>query len=183
MTKPSFLMLLLLAFLLSCISCGHYSDKTNATSDKANTAAEMPSYKGNMNGVVEGNKKLTLSDGDNLEDSIRKTSLGPIFLSFLDSKNSESRVQVPDQAMTEINFYLRSNMSSCLIPFQNLSDANEKIARDQKLMKDANITINNLVLIEITTPEGKRKLSQIEAYDLIKFVGLTVSELCQSHGK
>lgn len=180
MHKFSFVVLFFIAFLLPSVSCKENLGNNSDSSNKANTAAEIPGYKGNMNGVVEGNKKLALSDGDNLEDSIHKTSLDPIFFRFLDSKSNESRIQVPDQAMTELNFYLRSKLNFFLIPYQNPSDNTEKIVRDQKLMKDANTTINQLVLVEINTPEGKRKISQVEADSLIEFVGIVADDLQQS---
>lgn len=157
MLKSPFIILFFVTSLLFNISCERIPDKANTNLNVSNASAEIPGYKGNINGVVEGNKKLVLSNGDNLEDSIRKTSLDPIFLKFLDSKNNESKIKVPEQAITELNFYLRSRLSFFLTPYQNPTDNTEKIVRDQKLMKDANTTINQLVLVEINTPEGKKK--------------------------
>ena len=167
-------------FILVSISCSKslHSDYSEIPLPNANGSSV--GYNGPLQGSVISEETPTLSRSNNLEESIRSSSLEKLWLVFPSSNgNEESRVEVPANAMTELNSYFRYRLRFCLIPDQlGSSNVDEKVKQDMRLLRESNKVTNQLTNIEIDAPDGRRRISQIEADRLIIFITKSAVDLC-----
>jgi hypothetical protein len=183
--KFTLVMYITLLFALIGIGCNNESaargnDNKNDNKTVSNTAENPSGYNGPLQGSVVSEGIESLSKSDDLEISIINASLGKLRLEFpVSNETGAKQIEVPSEAMTELNSYYRDYLRFCSTPTGDATNINERLEREKKISKAAFKTENELTNVEIDAPDGRRKVSWIEAGNLIKFVGLSASNQCE----
>ena len=165
--------------IMVSVSCGKSLNSDYSRRYLSNTNAGPVGYDGTLQGFVESEENPTFLKSNNLEDSISSSSLKRLWLVYPSSNNNEeSRIEVPIDAMAELNSYLRYRLRFCLTSDQPLNITG-KVKKDMALNIESNKVTNRMSNIEINPPGGTRKISQIEADKLVEFIAKSAEDLCR----
>lgn len=183
MNKIGFTFVISTILLFAFISSGCNSESAARGNDNktlSNTAANPSGYNGPLQGSVVSDRTESSEKFDDLEISITNASLGQLWLEFpVSNKIEAEKIEIPPEAMMELNSYFRVYLRFCSISAGDATNVNERLEREKKLSKAAFKTKNELTNAEIDAPDGRRKISWIEAGNLIKFVGESATKQCE----
>jgi hypothetical protein len=126
-----------------------------------------------------------LKESNSIEDSVNNSKLAKLWFTFPNSQlTQEGRIEVPLEAMTELNAFFKNRLRFCLSQRQTTSsDGINLVQNDMELMKQSNMVTNKLLKIKISAPDGRREISQTEADRLIEFVSKEAVDVCRQPGK
>ena len=152
------------------VNCGKPESNSHNAKHLNNTAVMPSGYNGNLQGTVLSDGNISLGASDNIEDSINNASLGKLWLVFPAKETNETvREELPSEAMVQLNALFKYRLNFCLTEKRRVN-GNGRVQGDMNYLKEVTTTTNNLRKMSINTPDGNRKISQIEADKIIEFV-------------
>lgn len=176
------ILFIIISSILLFVNCSKFESGIYSENYLSNTGTRPSGYDGILQGDVLSDGNIIFGQSDNIEDSINNSSLGKLWLVFSTKDNNKiAQEEIPSEAMNQLNTYFKYRLHFCLIEKKfSRSSADEKVRRDMKLMKETNKVTNELLNINIIAPDGKRKISQIEADRIMEFIIKSAVKLSKS---
>lgn len=129
--------------------------------------------------VIHSDNRLVLGDE---QATVEPEYFHTLKIEYVDQDGSSLVSEVPDRAVVSVNRYFRLKLEICMEERADpISDSQKRLQEGISLGREAADTIAKLRLHDVDTPFGRRRISEREAGELIRYAGVSAADACRSH--